>query len=328
MEEYIQLMAHKARRNDFPAIVYNDASTSNEEVSSEPTNIDIKPMYRVICIRKDTTPIEFDENIETNRDTPELAPSNSNDKKQCLWIETDSVEGTRQIILKCCAGDFGFKGSEPEHLNNKSYRSLHSVLSVLYLSDLPLLVTMIRAVVLNSHDRLLSLWIYDVSFMEAATLDCQITQLTKKINVLQEQNELFRAENGKIKQHYNAMSDSNNLRSIKQLNCQKTNVPVPPSTGVNSCTNASGSQPRSNTKKNRILSAKSVNMKQVEEHPRTIKSSLKTMNRVNSSISYKRTVINSNSHSVCQTCNKCLISVNHDMCVVTYLHSMNESPSV
>ncbi|GJW66845.1 retrovirus-related pol polyprotein from transposon TNT 1-94 [Tanacetum coccineum] len=61
--------------------------------------------------------------------------------------------------------------------------------------------------------------------------------------------------------------------------------------GVNSCTDASGSQPRSNTKKNRILPAKSVNMKKVEEHPRTIKSSLKTTNRVDSSISSKRTVV-------------------------------------
>nr|GEW35000.1 hypothetical protein [Tanacetum cinerariifolium] len=34
MEEYIQLMADKARRH---AIVYNDASTSNETVSSKPT---------------------------------------------------------------------------------------------------------------------------------------------------------------------------------------------------------------------------------------------------------------------------------------------------
>ncbi|GJZ13524.1 hypothetical protein Tco_0548754 [Tanacetum coccineum] len=60
---------------------------------------------------------------------------------------------------------------------------------------------------------------------------------------------------------------------------------------VNSCIDDSRSQPRSNTKKNRILTAKSVNMKKVEEHPRTIKSSLKTTNRVNSSISSKRTVI-------------------------------------
>ncbi|GJZ95672.1 retrovirus-related pol polyprotein from transposon TNT 1-94 [Tanacetum coccineum] len=124
------------------------------------------------------------------------------------------------------------------------------------------------------------------------------------------------------------MSKSNTHKPVEQLNCQKTNVPVPPSTGVNSCTDASRSQPRSNTKKNSILPAKSVNMKKVKEHPRTIKSSLKTTNRVDSSISSKHTVINLNSHYVCQTCNKCLISANHDMCVVTYLHSENASPSV
>ncbi|GKE79457.1 hypothetical protein Tco_1545577, partial [Tanacetum coccineum] len=40
MEEYIQLMADKARGDfeiDFTAIVYNDASTSNQNVCSEPT---------------------------------------------------------------------------------------------------------------------------------------------------------------------------------------------------------------------------------------------------------------------------------------------------
>ncbi|GKC70309.1 hypothetical protein Tco_1116192, partial [Tanacetum coccineum] len=58
---------------------------------------------------------------------------------------------------------------------------------------------------------------------------------------------------------------------------------------VNNCTDASGSQPRSNTKKNRILPAKSVNKKKVEEHPRTNKSSLKTINHIDSSISSKRT---------------------------------------
>ncbi|GJY06413.1 hypothetical protein Tco_0373467 [Tanacetum coccineum] len=85
-----------------------------------------------------------------------------------------------------------------------------------------------------------------------------------------------------------AMSKSNTHKPVEQLNCQKTNVPVPPSTGVNSCTDISRSQPRSNTKKNRILQAKSVNMKKVEEHPMTITSSLKITNRVDSSISSKR----------------------------------------
>nr|GFA14376.1 hypothetical protein [Tanacetum cinerariifolium] len=36
---------------------------------------------------------------------------------------------------------------------------------------------------------------------------------------------------------------------------------------VNSCTDAGGSKPRSNTKKNRISSATSVNKKIVEDHP-------------------------------------------------------------
>ncbi|GJT68614.1 retrovirus-related pol polyprotein from transposon TNT 1-94 [Tanacetum coccineum] len=124
------------------------------------------------------------------------------------------------------------------------------------------------------------------------------------------------------------MSNNNIHQLVEQLNIQKNNVPVIPSTGVNSCTDASGSKPRSNTKKNRISPAKSVNKKKVEEHPRTNKSSLKNMNRVDSSIRSKRTVINSNSHSVCKTCNKCLISANHDMCVVNYLHFVNASPSV
>ncbi|GJY70562.1 retrovirus-related pol polyprotein from transposon TNT 1-94 [Tanacetum coccineum] len=92
-----------------------------------------------------------------------------------------------------------------------------------------------------------------------------------------------------------AMSKSNTHKHVEQLNCQKTNVPVPPSTGTNSCTDASRSQPRSNTKKNRILPAKSVIMKKVEEHPRTIKSSLKTMKRVDSSMSSKHTKLPSGS---------------------------------
>ncbi|GJW89991.1 hypothetical protein Tco_0167544 [Tanacetum coccineum] len=42
---------------------------------------------------------------------------------------------------------------------------------------------------------------------------------------------------------------------------QQTNIPVIPSTGVNDSTEASGSKPRSNTKKNRILPAKKERIK-------------------------------------------------------------------
>ncbi|GJT92742.1 retrovirus-related pol polyprotein from transposon TNT 1-94 [Tanacetum coccineum] len=64
--------------------------------------------------------------------------------------------------------------------------------------------------------------------------------------------------------------------------------------GVNCCNNASGSQPRSNTKKNRISPAKGVNKKKVEEHPRINKSNLRTTNHVDSNSSSKHTA----SHSI------------------------------
>ncbi|GJU89620.1 retrovirus-related pol polyprotein from transposon TNT 1-94 [Tanacetum coccineum] len=88
-----------------------------------------------------------------------------------------------------------------------------------------------------------------------------------------------------------ATSSSNTHKHVEPMHTQKSNVPVPPSTGVNSCTDASGSQPRSILKKHRIPPAKSDSLKKVEDHLRTIRSSLKTTNRVDSSISSKRTVI-------------------------------------
>ncbi|GJW71516.1 integrase, catalytic region, zinc finger, CCHC-type containing protein [Tanacetum coccineum] len=60
-------------------------------------------------------------------------------------------------------------------------------------------------------------------------------------------------------------SNNNTHKHVEQLNIQKTNVPVIPSTRINTCIDVSGSQPRSNTK--------SDNKKQVEEHPGTNKSS-------------------------------------------------------
>ncbi|GJW20333.1 hypothetical protein Tco_0030955 [Tanacetum coccineum] len=45
--------------------------------------------------------------------------------------------------------------------------------------------------------------------------DFQISQLTEKVNGLQEQNELFRAENAKIKQHYKELYDSIKITRAK-----------------------------------------------------------------------------------------------------------------
>ncbi|GJY21668.1 retrovirus-related pol polyprotein from transposon TNT 1-94 [Tanacetum coccineum] len=97
---------------------------------------------------------------------------------------------------------------------------------------------------------------------------------------------------------------------------------------VNDSTEASGSKPRSNTKKNRILPAKKENKKEVEVRLRTNKSVWTKVNRVDSSISSKRVVINSNSESVCKTCNKCVNSASHGMCVVNILNSVNATSTV
>nr|GEZ27273.1 putative ribonuclease H-like domain-containing protein [Tanacetum cinerariifolium] len=123
-------------------------------------------------------------------------------------------------------------------------------------------------------------------------------------------------------------SDSTTHRHVVTAKSQQTNVLVPLSTGVNSCPNARGSQPKSHVKPNRISPAKGVNKLPVEDQPRTNKSHLRTLNRVDSSSRLKRTVINSNSDSICQTCNKYLTSFSPDMCEATYLRSIVATPYI
>ncbi|GJW18855.1 retrovirus-related pol polyprotein from transposon TNT 1-94 [Tanacetum coccineum] len=123
-------------------------------------------------------------------------------------------------------------------------------------------------------------------------------------------------------------SSSNTQKHKVHQRVQQTNIHVLPSTGVKDYTEASGSKPRSNTKKNRILPAKKENKKEVEVRLRTNKSVWTKVNPVDSSISSKRVVINSNSESVCKTCNKRVNSASHEMCVVNILNSVNVTPTV
>nr|GEU59289.1 retrovirus-related Pol polyprotein from transposon TNT 1-94 [Tanacetum cinerariifolium] len=74
-------------------------------------------------------------------------------------------------------------------------------------------------------------------------------------------------------------SNNNTHKHVEQQTTQKTYVHMIPSTRVNSCTNAGGSKPRSNTKKNRISSATSVNRKTLEDYPKTNKSNFQKLNR-------------------------------------------------
>ncbi|GKB52283.1 hypothetical protein Tco_0903036 [Tanacetum coccineum] len=53
--------------------------------------------------------------------------------------------------------------------------------------------------------------------LDFRALDFQITQLTEKVTVLQEQNELFRVENEKVKQHYKELYDSIKITRTKHI---------------------------------------------------------------------------------------------------------------
>ncbi|GJS47932.1 retrovirus-related pol polyprotein from transposon TNT 1-94 [Tanacetum coccineum] len=85
-------------------------------------------------------------------------------------------------------------------------------------------------------------------------------------------------------------STHNTPPQVEHQKINSTNVPGIPSTGVKGASAASRSKPRSNTKTDRTLPAKSA-LKQVEAHSRMNKSNEKHKNHVDSSISYKRTVV-------------------------------------
>nr|GFC33830.1 hypothetical protein [Tanacetum cinerariifolium] len=97
---------------------------------------------------------------------------------------------------------------------------------------------------------------------------------------------------------------------------------------VNLVSSASGSLSQDNTKNNRIRrTQKKAKKNKIEDHLRTLKSSLNKESVVDSKatsfvINY---VTNLNSNMKCASCNGCLLFDNHDACVVAYKNSVNAS---
>ncbi|GJS89862.1 retrovirus-related pol polyprotein from transposon TNT 1-94 [Tanacetum coccineum] len=96
---------------------------------------------------------------------------------------------------------------------------------------------------------------------------------------------------------------------------------------VKQSTSASGSQPSGNTKKDKIQQTQSRILKnKVEAHPRKVKSSLKNKDHV---VKPKRTTpvqhskLNANSDLKCVKCNGCMLSDNHDLCVLDFINNVN-----
>ncbi|GJY09898.1 hypothetical protein Tco_0378083 [Tanacetum coccineum] len=106
--------------------------------------------------------------------------------------------------------------------------------------------------------------------------------------------------------------DNNTQIHVDVHQTQTTNKLSVPSTNVKCSTNASRSKPRSETKNNRIMQPLSSNQKyqKVEAHTRKAKPSL--------------TKENSESKSVCLTCNKCYFDARHDFCVVQHFFEVND----
>nr|GEZ37819.1 retrovirus-related Pol polyprotein from transposon TNT 1-94 [Tanacetum cinerariifolium] len=108
----------------------------------------------------------------------------------------------------------------------------------------------------------------------------------------------------------------------------ESNKPVLSSKGVNLVSCASGSLSQDNTKNNRIRrTQKKAKKNKIEDHLRTIKSSLNKESVVDSKAtsSVLNSMSNVNSDLKCASSNGCLFSDNHDACVVAYKNSVNAS---
>nr|GEZ98942.1 retrovirus-related Pol polyprotein from transposon TNT 1-94 [Tanacetum cinerariifolium] len=107
-----------------------------------------------------------------------------------------------------------------------------------------------------------------------------------------------------------------------------SNTPVFSSTGVNLVSSASGSLSQDNTKHNRIQrTQKKAKKNKIEDHLRTVKSSLNKESVVDSKAtsSVINYVTNVNFDLKCASYNGCLLSDNHAVCVVEYINSVNTS---
>ncbi|GJU73785.1 retrovirus-related pol polyprotein from transposon TNT 1-94 [Tanacetum coccineum] len=93
-------------------------------------------------------------------------------------------------------------------------------------------------------------------------------------------------------------SSGNTITKIASTSNLVSNKPMLSSRGVKSCTSANGSQSSGNTKKDKI-----------QQTPRTAK--------------VQHSKLNANSEHKCVKCNGCMLSDNHDLCVLDFINNVN-----
>nr|GEY84349.1 integrase, catalytic region, zinc finger, CCHC-type, peptidase aspartic, catalytic [Tanacetum cinerariifolium] len=147
-------------------------------------------------------------------------------------------------------------------------------------------------------------------------LDHMVTKLAaKKEHLKQTYKQLYDS----VKSSRESLGDNSSQSIVKQVQRQS---------GVNLVSSASRSLSHDNTKHNRIRrTQKKAKKNKIEDHLRTIKSSLNKESVVDSkaTLSVINSATNMNSDLKCALCNSCLLFDNHDACVVDYIHSVNAS---
>ncbi|GJT93303.1 retrovirus-related pol polyprotein from transposon TNT 1-94 [Tanacetum coccineum] len=122
-------------------------------------------------------------------------------------------------------------------------------------------------------------------------------------------------------------SSGNTITKTASTSNLVSNKPMLSSTGVKLSTSASGSQPSGNTKKDKIQQTPSSTQKnKVEAHPRKVKSSLKNKDCVvapKGTANVQHSKLNETSELKCVKCNGCMLSDNHDLCVLDFINNVN-----
>ncbi|GJZ88205.1 retrovirus-related pol polyprotein from transposon TNT 1-94 [Tanacetum coccineum] len=117
--------------------------------------------------------------------------------------------------------------------------------------------------------------------------------------------------------------NANTLREI----VEQARALKPLDSDLDSACHDSGSKPLGNTKKNKISRPTSSNKKnKVEDHLRSVKSSLDKKNHVSKPVcneNVKHSMLNVNSELVFTTCNECMFDAIHDLCVLNYMNDVD-----
>ncbi|GKA73720.1 retrovirus-related pol polyprotein from transposon TNT 1-94 [Tanacetum coccineum] len=179
--------------------------------------------------------------------------------------------------------------------------------------------------------------IYDKLFKSFTTLEkyCISLEVDSQLN-----QEIFQRDNFVSNQSAPSFDQLFELNELKAQSQEKDTVIKKLKERINALrvkpsTSASGSQPSGNTKKDKIRQTpSSTQMNKVEAHPRKVKSSFKNKDCVvqpkgTSHVQHSKR--NGNSELKCVKCNGCMLSDNHDLCVLDFINNVNackESKSV